>query len=277
MNADEHEPRRPKVGLEHLTVRQDPLRVFVAAAAAGGADSVCVSVRHPDTHDPKVLRETVSRLDALGIPIAMGDGFLISPGAGLDPLRQGLDILADMRAPLANVCAYEPDENAPRDPAAMADLLGEFCRIARTAQVDVLLEFTPLSHVPSLAAAVALVEQLGQPNLRILIDTLHLVRAGEGPADLGGIDRRLIGYCQLSDGALESTGLAAYLEEANNDRTIPGEGEFPLDEILSLIPHDVTVSAEVPLRRLERAGVSPEERARLILEGSRRLMARVRR
>ncbi|MFE2068694.1 sugar phosphate isomerase/epimerase family protein [Streptomyces sp. NPDC059467] len=275
-HTEQPEPSLPKVGLEHLTLRQEPLSVFVAAAAAGDAASVCVSVRHPETHDRRVLRETVSRLDDLGIPIAMGDGFLLGPRTGLDVLRRGLDILRDMRAPMANVCAYEPDADVPRDLGATADVLGEFCRIARTAGVDVLLEFTPLSHVPSLGAAMGLVEQLGLPNLRILVDTLHLVRAGEGPADLRGIDRRLIGYCQLSDGALKSEGLAAYLDEANNDRSIPGDGEFPLDEILSLIPHDVTISAEVPLRRLERTGVPPEERARRILEASRRFLAGVR-
>ncbi|MER7693933.1 sugar phosphate isomerase/epimerase [Streptomyces sp. NPDC097610] len=277
MPSDSDQCLRPRVGLEHLTLREEPLSVFVAAAAAGDAASVCLSVGHPGARDRKVLRETVSQLDALAIPIVMGDGFLLSPGAGLDPLRRQLDVLSDMRAPLANTCAYEPDVNAPRDPGATADLLGEFCRIARTAHVDVLLEFTPLSHVPSLAAAVAVVRQLDQPNLRILVDTLHLVRAGEGPAELGGIDRRLIGYCQLSDGALASGSPSAYLDEANHDRTVPGDGEFPLDEILPLIPEDVTISAEVPLRRLERAGVSPEERARRILDRSRRVVARTRR
>ncbi|MEU9456163.1 sugar phosphate isomerase/epimerase [Streptomyces sp. NPDC048277] len=275
-HTDRRDGSRPRVGLEHLSLRREPLSVFVAAAAAGDATSVCLSVRHPETHDRRVLRETVSRLDDLGIPVAMGDGFLLGTEGGLDILRRRLDILLDMRAPLANTCAYEPDPNAPRDPGATADLLGEFCGIARTAQVDVLLEFTPLSHVPSLAAAVDLLRQLDQPNLRILVDTLHLVRAGEGPADLGAMDRRLVGYCQLSDGALASAGVLAYVDEANHDRAVPGDGEFPLTEILSLLPPEVTVSAEVPLRRLERLGVSPEDRARRILEGSRRLLAGVR-
>ncbi|MGI5451756.1 sugar phosphate isomerase/epimerase family protein [Streptomyces sp. CA-249302] len=192
---------------------------------------------------------------------------------GLDDLRRQLDVLSDMGAPVANTCAYEPDLDAPRDPGPIIDLLGEFCRVARASQVDVLLEFTPLSHVPSLAAAVALLEELDQPNLRVLLDTLHLVRAGEGPADLRGIDQQLIGYCQLSDGLLASESCSAYLDEANNDRAVPGDGEFPLEEILSLVPQGVTVSAEVPLRRLEQAGVSPEERARRVLEGSRRIVA----
>ncbi|MEV8544131.1 TIM barrel protein [Streptomyces sp. NPDC051572] len=269
----ESEHHRPPVGLEHLSLRQEPLPVFVAAAAAGGAGSVCLSVNHPDVVDRKVLREALARLDALNIPVAMGDGFILRAGGDLDGLRRQLDVLAETRAPLANACAFEPDVQVARDPALVADLLGEFCGVARTAQVDVLLEFTPLSHVPSLAAAVGLLEQLDQPNLRILLDTLHLVRAGEGPTDVREIDQQLIGYCQLSDGLLVSESLSAYLDEAVNDRLVPGQGEFPLVEILALIPREATISAEVPLQRLERAGIPPHERAHRILEASRRVVA----
>ncbi|WP_330252795.1 TIM barrel protein [Nocardia sp. NBC_00565] len=137
-----------------------------------------------------------------------------------------------------------------------------------------LLEFTPLSHVPSLAAAVDLVKRLDQPNLKILLDTLHLARAGEGPDDIRKIDQQLIGYCQLSDGPRESDSLSAYMDEAMYERAIPGQGELPLEEVLSLLSRDVTISAEVPLRSLAQAGIAPAERARWILDGSRRLLAR---
>ncbi|WP_159050206.1 sugar phosphate isomerase/epimerase family protein [Streptomyces sp. MMG1533] len=262
------------VGLEHLSLREEPLSVFVEAAAAGGAETVCLSVAHPGVHDRRVLRETLSQLDALNLSVAMGDGFLLAPEEGLDGLRRKLDVLAELGAPLANTCAFEPDAGLRRGPGHIEDLLGEFCQVARTAQVDVLIEFTPLSHVPSLAAAVELVERLDQPNLRILVDTLHLARAGEGPDDVRNVDRRLFGYCQLSDGPRVSESLSAYLDEAVNERAIPGDGEFPLGEVLSFLPRGITVSAEVPLRGLKQAGISPKERARRILDGSRRLVAR---
>jgi sugar phosphate isomerase/epimerase len=275
---------RPSVGLEHLTFRTDPLSVFIDAAVAGGARSVCLSVNHRDVNDPTEFRETLARLKTLDISVAMGDGFLIapttspttSPTTQLDGLKRGLDIIAEAGASLANACAYEPDVHVTRDPGCIEDVLGEFCQVARTAQVDVLIEFTPLSHVPSLAAAVALLERLDQPNLKILVDTLHLLRAGEGPDDLRRVDPGRIAYCQLSDGLLASESLDAYLAEALNERTIPGQGEFPLEEVLAALPPEVTVSAEVPLLSLERAGVSPEERARRILDGSRRVLARAR-
>lgn len=270
------EEHRPSVGLEHLSFREEPLPVFVAAAVAGGAETICMSVNHPGVLDRRVLREALSRLKASNISIAMGDGFIISPEAGLDALRRRLDVLAEFGAPFANACAFEPDANMRRDPGYVEDVLGEFCQVARTVQVGVLIEFTPLSHVPSLAAAAGLVKRLDQPNLRILVDTLHLARAGEGPDDIRRVDQQLIGYCQLSDGPRASESLSAYLDEANNERAIPGHGEFPLEEVLSLLPRDITISAEVPLRSLKQAGVPPEERARRILEGSRRVLARAR-
>jgi len=268
------EQRSPSIGLEHLTLRAEPLPVFISAAAAGGAETICLSVEHPRLHDWAGLRETRTQLDASNISVAMGDGFLLQPQVGLDRLERNLDLLAEIGAPLANTCAYEPDPDIERDPGYIEDLLGEFCRIARTAGIGVLLEFTPLSHVPSLASAADLVQRLGQPNLQILIDTLHLARAGEGPDDLRKVDQRLIGYCQLSDGPLVSESLSAYLDEALYDREIPGQGQLPLEEELSLLPRDITISAEVPLRRLAQAGISPEERARRILDGSRSLLAR---
>lgn len=268
------EQRRPSVGLEHLTFYAEPVSVFVDAAAAGGAETICMSVGHPGTQDRRVLRETFAQLSALNISIAMGDGFLLQPDKGMDGLVRKLDVLAEMGATTANTCAFEPEANLRQSPDYIEDLLGEFCRIARAAQVDVLLEFTPLSHVPSLAAAVDLVKRLDQPNLKILLDTLHLARAGEGPDDIRKIDQQLIGYCQLSDGPRESDSLSAYMDEAMYERAIPGQGELPLEEVLSLLSRDVTISAEVPLRSLAQAGISPAERARRILDGSRRLLAR---
>lgn len=270
------EPGGPPIGLEHLSLRQEPLSSFVAAAAAGGAASVCLSVNHPDVLDRKTLRAALSQLDDGNLTVALADGFLLQPEAGLDNLRRQLDVLAEIGAPLANTCAFEPDADLRRGPAYVGDLLAEFCQAARSVGVGVLIEFTPLSHVPSLSAAVELVQQLEQPNLRILVDTLHLARAGEGPDDLRRIDRQLIGYCQLSDGPQKSASLAAYLDEAVHERAVPGDGELPLREVVSLLPLDTVISAEVPLRRLQQAGVSPEDRARRILQASGRLVARAR-
>lgn len=267
-------PQRP-VGLEHLSLYAEPLADFVDAASAAGAASVCLSVNHPEVLDPRSRADALARIADLGLSVSMGDGFLIGPLAapGADGLKRQLDLLVELGGPLANACAFEPDAHAPRDPASVQDQLGELCVLAASAGVGVLIEFTPLSHVPSLRAAVELAGQLVQPNLSIMLDTLHLARAGEGPADLAGIDASLIGYCQLSDGPRTSPGLAEYLDEAVNDRLVPGDGELPLAQLLALLPAATTISAEVPLRAMRDAGTSAAERARLALDGTRRVVA----
>jgi sugar phosphate isomerase/epimerase len=262
------------VGLEHLSLYAEPVPAFVAAAAAGGADTVCLSVNHPGVIDSQLRPEVLAQLDVSNVSVAMGDGFLLRHGGALGDLERQLDLIVEFGGRMANTCAFEPDENVRRDPRLIQDLLGEFCRSARAADVDVLIEFTPLSHVPTLAAAVELIEQIDEPNLKILVDTLHLARAGEGPADIAKVDPALFAYCQLSDGPGLSRGLTAYMDEAVFDRALPGTGEFPLEQVLAALPPDIVISAEVPLRTLEQSGVSPEERARRALEASRQVLNR---
>lgn len=265
------------VGLEHLSLYEDPIPVFVGAAAAAGADSICLSVNHPGVLDPKSLRDSLSQIVDANLRVSMGDGFLLNADENLDGLKRHLDTLIQFGAPYANACAFEPDETAVRNPGRIQEQLGDFTRLAQAAGVGVLIEFTPLSHVPSLAAAAELVAQINQPNLKIMVDTLHLARAGEGPDDIANIDSALFGYCQLSDGPLGSMSLGAYMAEAIYNRAIPGDGEFPLERILALLPDDITISAEVPSQSLKDAGVSPEDRARRIITGSRRVLEGARR
>jgi hypothetical protein len=54
----------------------------------------------------------------------------------------------------------------------------------------------------------------------------------------------------------------------------PGEGEFPLDEILAVVPIEQPVSLEVPMDRRREAGASAQERARVVVEAAQKLLAR---
>jgi sugar phosphate isomerase/epimerase len=273
--TDVDHPTTRSVGLEHLSLTSETLLDFVEAAAGGGADSVCLSVNHRDIHDPRLRAEGLARIADLGLTISMADGFLVGPlSGGMDKLKRSMDLLVEYGAPYANACAFEPDLGAPRDPASVEEELGELCRLARSAGLGVLLEFTPLSHVVSLSAATDLVARLAEPNLTILVDTMHLVRAGEGPDDLAALDPSLIGYCQVSDGPLRSPSAEAYLDEALHERAVPGQGEFPLERIIALLPPTVTISAEVPMRARKEAGVPARERARLAVQGTRDVVAR---
>lgn len=269
---DEHGSR--PIGLEHLSLYEDAVPDFVAAAVAGGADSVCLSVNHPGVLDQNARPALLAQIADANLTVSMGDGFLLNAGESLDGLKRHLDLLLELGGPYANACAFEPDATKERNPALIEDQLGEFARLAAAAGVGVLIEFTPLSHVPSLAAAAALLEQIDQPNLKIMVDTLHLARAGEGPADIAEVDPRLFGYCQISDGPEGIKALDEYMAEAIYNRAIPGDGDLPLERIVALLPRDITVSAEVPLQELKEQGVASPERVRRIIAGSRGVVER---
>jgi sugar phosphate isomerase/epimerase len=127
---------------------------------------------------------------------------------------------------------------------------------------------------------VQLVERIGLANLGVAVDALHLQRTGGLPQDLAGLRRGLLSYAQLCDGpaladpsqALEP---ARYIAEAF-DRLVPGEGTFPLAELVQVLPADLPLDVEVPALRQAGAGISPLEHARHAVMGARRVLAAVR-
>lgn len=52
------------------------------------------------------------------------------------------------------------------------------------------------------------------------------------------------------------------------DRLYPGEGDFPLAEVVAAIPSDVMVGLEVPILAGQQAGVPAKERARHALDSA---------
>ena len=65
------------------------------------------------------------------------------------------------------------------------------------------------------------------------------------------------------------------IEEAAQERMVPGEGAFPLVGFLRAIPDDVVVGIEVPLRSRRESGMSALERSRLVVNATRNIQALV--
>ncbi|MER5756120.1 hypothetical protein [Streptomyces sp. NPDC002088] len=81
----------------------------------------------------------------------------------------------------------------------------------------------------------------------------------------------MIGYVQLSDNTIRQRS-SVYREDSVN-RMVPGEGEFPLAEILAALPPDVVIGLEVPMLSRAEAGEQTEDRARRCVRGARDLLA----
>jgi sugar phosphate isomerase/epimerase len=156
------------------------------------------------------------------------------------------------------------------DHGRIAAVIARLCDLAALFGLVMDLEYMVFSGVKSLQAATDVVAATGRPNLRVLVDALHWVRAGD-IANLKTADAARLGYVQLCDGPLRGpTDRQALIHEARNDRLAPGEGEFPLDDLLAAMPPNCVASLEVPLS----PGQGPLGHARSLCRSGRALVAR---
>lgn len=107
-------------------------------------------------------------------------------------------------------------------------------------------------------------------DVGIILDTLHAVRTGTTLEAIASAADRIVAV-QLSDGPLEMPPKDRW-SEAISGRMLPGEGAFPLAEMLSLVKSGIVIDVEVPQKALARSGIGPAERCRMALNASRLLL-----
>jgi sugar phosphate isomerase/epimerase len=218
--------------------------------------------------DPALRKDVLAAMNHRGVAISLGDGFLVLPGAEMGAFGADLDVLAELGVPRINVVSLDPDLSRTFDQfAALTELAAQ--RSMQTA-----VEPVPGLTVGDLPTALAAKEHVGRDDFQLLIDTMHLVRSGSSAADLAALDPNHIGYAQLCDSTLQARS-DNYADEAVFERMVPGEGELPLSDILSVLPPDIVIELEVPRRSLALAGVSPIDRLRPCVEAARRLLSEV--
>ena len=154
------------------------------------------------------------------------------------------------------------------------DEFGVMAEIAAERGMETTIEFAPGLAVADLPTALAVVRQVARPDFRLLIDTMHLGRTGSTPADLAAVPSDLIGYIQLSD-ATRAPRFETYMEEAMYHRMVPGEGELPIREFLSILPRHLPIGLEIPQRTLAEAGVGPHERLGACVAAARAMLAQL--
>jgi sugar phosphate isomerase/epimerase len=218
--------------------------------------------------NPTLRKELLAAMHDRGVTISLGDGFLVLPGVDAQAFAADLDVLAELRVPRINVVSLDPD--LPRT----FDQFAALTELAAQRGIQTVVEPVPGLTVGDLPTALAAREHVGRADFRLLIDTMHLVRSGSGPADLAAVNPTYIGYAQLNDTTLRPR-VDNYMEEAMFERMVPGEGELPLREILSVLPPDVLIELEVPRRSVALAGVSPIDRLRPCVDAARRLLSAI--
>jgi len=264
--------RRLSLGYLMLPGLAPPELVRIAAQVGCSGVSLSAALSAMMTEQPSLLDDrplrgaTRQALRDFGIRLDLVEGVSVAPDTDLVRARSAIEVMRELGAKRFNLSVWEPDA------ARASDLMSGFLEIGAELEMQITIEFLRLSQVRSLKEAAALATSGLHPGLQILVDALHLARAGETPSDVAALDPDLIGFFQLCDGPASSPSDEAYFHEAMHERQIPGEGELPLKALLEALPAEIVVALEVPMRSRAEAGVTPLERARLAADGARRLM-----
>lgn len=276
-NAIENLVQR-RLGLHHLTVKDlDPFE-FIEVAAASGYDQVSLFTHTPKvphagreamfafpTVTPETTREIAQRLEANGLRVVGAEFFLMTPNADLSSYVAGLAIARELGAAHAMTHVFDLDR------ARAVDTLGTFSDLAAAQELNVCIEFCQLTPgCRSIHDAAWFVEQVGKTNLGFNVCPLHLIRSGGTAADIAALDARYFVNGQINDGH----GLHAssdYFAEVH-DRELPGDGEFPLQQILSALPAATPIEVKIPCDRRKTTGPSALEFTRDARARSRALI-----
>ncbi|WP_322093353.1 sugar phosphate isomerase/epimerase family protein [Paraburkholderia bannensis] len=267
-----HDGAARALAVAHLTALECAPVEWVRLAAKAGFDGVGLRL-HPATPGgvayPVAAGSAAQRelRDVLaGEGVALLDVEFVPVVPDLDPhsLMPLFETAAALGAASVSVSGDDPDE------ARLAANLAALAMLATPFGLRIDLEFMRWRHVGTLAQARAAIGRAAQLNLALVIDALHLSRAGSTPGDVAALPPGAIGLAQLCDApAVLPANDEEAIHEARSARLAPGDGALPLDALLRALPPEVALSVEMPMPSL------PEQaRMELAYRGARRVVER---
>jgi sugar phosphate isomerase/epimerase len=263
----------PRLSLCPLTIIRATHRELVEAAAAGGFGAVGFRLIAPRPGDPVHPIEGVNGLGDLrklmsdnGIALFDIESLWLSPATAPEAIRPALEICAALGGKNLLIAGNDPELDR------MAANFAAVAQIAMEYGVRPCIEPTSWCAVHRLDQAKDLIRRSDATNAGVIIDTLHMDRAGETPASIAAFDPTLIAYAQICDAGPQRPGSSQDLmAEARGNRLLPGEGALPLGAMLDALPQGLTVGVEAPTQEL--AALSFVEAARRAGDATRTFFA----
>ena len=253
------------VSLDHLTVFEATPPEVVRIAAQSGYSHVGLrlkpaapagEVQHPMLGDTPMRRETLAALRDTGVLVLDWGVLRLKADTVVADFEPWLETAAALGARNAVVNGDEPDD------AKLTDLFGQLCELGRRYEMDFHFEPTPWTGLKTLAQAVRIVRAAGQPNGKVMVDTLHVDRVGNSAADIALVPADLITCVQLCDGYMpRPTDFDTMIFQARGERAFPGEGGIDLASMLRVLPAELPTSLECPTK-YRALGMSALDRAR---------------
>ena len=263
----------PKLSLDSLTFTDTAPPVAIRAAAEAGFDACSLWIIPPALFPSPLVtaqneRECAAAIAGTGIEVIALEVFDLHSMAAVDGARPFLE----MGARLGGKAALAINYSNP-DRGATAEILAAFAEAASGFGLATNLEPVAGGQSESLAEATDLIRSSGA-DVGLCFDPHHLIRAGGGLSDLQAIDPALIRYVQVCDGPMPQPPEIARTE-AVCERLYPGDGDFPLVDLLRVAPRDVTVGIECPSLSRTQSGASALHQAREALAKLKGLLATV--
>jgi sugar phosphate isomerase/epimerase len=214
--------------------------------------------------DAGLRRDFVAAQREHGVTVSLGEGFLIWPQKDIRDAEADIALMREIGAPAVNILVLDPDwSHGVGQLAAFADM-------AAANGMQATLEFMPGIPVGTLASAATAIREANRPNLRLLLDSMHVFRSGASVAEVAALDPELIGYVQLCDAPVTSD--FAYGDEARFHRRPPGEGELPLKDFIAALPSHLMLGLEIPMLGEAEAGIGPHQRLARCVAATRALL-----
>ncbi len=262
-----------KLSLDCITLTNTTPQDLIRSAGAAGFDLVSLWVKPPARYPlqlvtPAIERECAAVLSDTNVSVHTLESFDISSAADVESHRPILDLGARLGAKAA-AALHIRNTNL----AEVGDSLGAFVALAGEYGLGVNIEPIAMCQTATLAQARDLIRSAGV-DAGIIFDVYHLVRTGGSVQDLRSIDPALIRYVQANDAPATVTPEVMRYEAAE-ERLYPGDGEFPLVELLSAAPTDVPWGIESPSLRRARSGMSAQAQATEGMTAMRRLIGKI--
>jgi len=264
-----------QLGIDCLSIFALPPVPFVELAAALGCDFISLGLAprcNPENYpayslkDPATQRETKAALRDNGIVLLVGEGIFVLPNRDVRDSAADLDILAELGACTVNVVGIDPDRKRCFD---------QFARLAEMAASRGMasrIEFVAGLPIGTLADGIEAIRHVGRPDIKLVVDMMHLGRSGGTAADVVNADPSLFGYIQICDCMNQ---VRDQVWEQTFERMRPGDGELPLFDFLAALPRDLPVGIEIPQRSLAEAGIGPRDRLAPCVAATRALLAKL--
>lgn len=270
----QHDTVQRKYSLSFLTVADvSPVEAVKIAAECGYAQ---VGLRllpaapheseYPILTDQHLIHETQAILNDTGVKVADVEIIRINPDFDEKKYLQFLDVAQQLGAKHILIAGNDSEQNR------LIENYAKFCELSKSYDLSCDLEFMPWTAVKNLTQAQTIVEQTGQSNAAVLIDSLHFDRSDSTLEQVKVIPASRLNYVQLCDGFADyDPSDEGLIKIARNNRLVPGQGDIDLVALIAALPKNITLAAEVP--NLELSKLPALERARINLQAIQALVA----